>query len=174
MLKIFATQLQGIFKKIEEKEEENLEDGARLLSQAIIGDGTVYIHGFDELKAVELTALEGPEVFPKALPLYNDGVLADVTSLDRVLLITRTSADTSAVELAKVLSEKGISVVAVSNKGDDGRLPSIVDVHIDSYVTKGLIPDETGNRYGVPTTIGALYAYYGLYFTVKEFLEENE
>lgn len=174
MLKIFATQLQGIFKKIEEKEEENLEDGARLLAQAIIGDGNVYIHGFDELKAVELTALLGPERFSKALPLYKDGVQSDVTSLDRVLLITRTSSDPSAIELATSLREKGISVVAISNVGDEDRLTSVVDVHINSHVTKGLIPDETGSRYGVPTNIGALYAYYGLFFTVKEFLEENE
>lgn len=174
MLKIFATQLQGIFKKIEEKEEENLEDGARILAQAIIGDGNVYIHGFDELKAVELTALQGPERFPKALPLYYDGVQADVTSLDRVLLISRASSDSSAIELATALREKGISVVAISSVGDEDRLTSVVDVHINSYVTKGLIPDETGSRYGVPTTIGALYAYYGLFFTVKEFLEENE
>ncbi|KAA0548625.1 DUF2529 domain-containing protein [Bacillus sp. BGMRC 2118] len=174
MLKIFATQLQGIFKKIEEKEEESLEDGARLLSQALIGDGSVYIHGFDELKSIEFTALKGPETFPKALPLYTHDTLADITSLDRVLLISRTSSDPSAVQLATLLREKGVSVVAISNIGDEDLLSTLVDVHINSYVTKGLIPDDTGNRYGLPTTIGALYAYYGLYFTVKEFLEENE
>ena len=33
MLKMFTTQLTGLFKRIEEKEEYSFEDGARLLAQ---------------------------------------------------------------------------------------------------------------------------------------------
>ncbi|MFL6556676.1 MAG: DUF2529 family protein, partial [Bacillus sp. (in: firmicutes)] len=33
MLKMFTTQLTGMFKRIEEKEEYSFEDGARLLAQ---------------------------------------------------------------------------------------------------------------------------------------------
>lgn len=34
MLKIFTTQLAGIFSRIQDKESEAIEDGARLLAQA--------------------------------------------------------------------------------------------------------------------------------------------
>jgi uncharacterized phosphosugar-binding protein len=176
MLKIFSTQLQGIFKKIEEKEEINLEEGARLLSQALIGDGALYIHGFDELKAIEVTALHGPEPIQKGRPLYEDGKLTTVSSMDRVLLIARSSSDKKAIEVASSLLNQGISVVAISsitNTEHEG-LQHLVDVHINSHVSKGLIPDETGNRFGIPSSLAALYTYYGLYFTILEILEENE
>ena len=49
-----------------EKEEFNIEDGARLLAQAAVGDGTIYIHGFGEMDGVTKEALEGVEPLPKA------------------------------------------------------------------------------------------------------------
>ncbi|MBR3379532.1 MAG: DUF2529 family protein, partial [Bacillus sp. (in: Bacteria)] len=36
MLKIFTTQLSGIFSRIGEKQAEAIEDGARLLAQAVV------------------------------------------------------------------------------------------------------------------------------------------
>jgi hypothetical protein len=176
MLKIFSTQLQGIFKKIAEKEEMNLEEGARLLSQALVGEGSVYIHGFDEQKAVEVTAINGPEPLLRAKPLYKDGNLAPVTSLDRVLIVTRSSSDQQGLELASALTNNRIPVVAISSilNTDEKGLQDIVDVHINCFATKGLIPDETGDRFGIPTSLAALYTYYGLYFTILEILEENE
>ncbi|MFZ3589092.1 DUF2529 domain-containing protein [Bacillus sp. DJP31] len=176
MLKMFTTQLQGVFKKIEEKETMNIEEGARLLSQALIGEGTVYIYGFDELKAVELTATMGPETLNGARSLNVENDLADVTSLDRVLLVTRYSTDPEAIQLAKTLLEKGIPTVAVSCVVNQEQecLHHIVDVHIDSQLSIGLLPDEVGGRFGLPTAVIALYTYYGLYFTIQEILDEYE
>ena len=66
MLKIFSTQLNSLFKKVMEKEEFNMEDAARLLAQAAVGDGTIYIHGFGEMDGVTKEALNGIEPFIKA------------------------------------------------------------------------------------------------------------
>ena len=103
MLKMFTTQLTGLFKRIEEKEEFSFEDGARLLAQAPVGDGSIYIFGTNEMKAIAHEALEGAEPFA-GVRLYSD--IDELTIADRVLLFTRTSSDQASIELAVQLLEK--------------------------------------------------------------------
>lgn len=165
MLKMFTTQLTGLFKRIEDKAEFSFEDGARLLAQG----QTIYITGFREMKAVEFEALEGAEPFNRAVLL---GDLDTVTLADRVLVFTRSSDDDEAVRVGEALLEKGIPFVAVS--AGAGRLVEISDVHIDLQLSKGLLPDDEGNRYGYPSSMAALFVYYGLKFTVDEILAEYE
>ena len=77
--------------------------------------------------------------------------------------------------MARELQEQEIPFVAISTvppeKNQKG-LETIADVHIDLRMTKGLLPDETGNRVGFPTSIAALFVYFGLKFTIEEILEE--
>jgi hypothetical protein len=171
MLKMFTTQLTGLFKRIEEKEEFSFEDGARLLTQAPAGEGSIYIFGAREMKAIESEALEGAEPLKSAKVLMNVETLTDA---DRVLLFTRTSADQEAITLAVQLQEKGIPMVAVSSVVEDGQLTDLADVHINLQLKKGLLPDDEGNRFGYPASIAGLYAYYGLKFTIDEILTEYD
>lgn len=164
-MKMFTTQLTGLFKRIEEKAEFSFEDGARLLAQG----QTIYLVGFREMKAVEFEALEGAEPLKGALTNVDAA-----TSADRVLLFTRTSADGDALELAAKLLEKDIPFVAVSTSVSDGKLEEMADVHINLQLAKGLLPDDFGNRYGYPSSMAALYVYYGLKFTIDEILAEYE
>ena len=46
MSKILTTQLTGLFQRIGQSEEEAIEETARLLAQAAIGQGTVYFATF--------------------------------------------------------------------------------------------------------------------------------
>lgn len=165
MLKMFTTQLTGLFKRIEEKEEFSFEDGARLLAQG----QNIYVVGFKEMKGVEFEALEGAEPLKGALTNVDAA-----TGADRILLFTRNSDDQEAVELAGKLHEKGIPFVAVSTLVQDGKLEELADVHINLQLKKGLLPDDFGNRYGYPSSMAALYVYYGLKFTIDEILAEYE
>lgn len=171
MLKMFSTQLTGLFNRLQEKEEFSIEDGARLLAQAAAGEGTVYIFGTKEMQAVAHEAVYGEE------PLQSAGIFTEDVELeaaDRVLIVSRYADDKEAVEAARELQEKGIPFVAISTvRGDDGEsLDTMADVHIDLRLKKGLLPDEMGNRVGYPTSIVALYIYFGLKFTIEEILEE--
>ncbi|MCM3764058.1 DUF2529 domain-containing protein [Neobacillus niacini] len=175
MLKMFTTQLTGVFKKIADQEEFSFEDGARLLAQAPAGDGSIYLFGTNEMKAVEFEALHGAEPL-KSAKILTEEALSELSIADRVLLLSRTAADEEVVNLAARLQERGIPFVAVSTVMNEsaGGLNELADVHIDLRLTKGLLPDELGNRFGYPTSMAALYAYYGLKFNIDEILAEYE
>ncbi|WP_459502016.1 DUF2529 domain-containing protein [Bacillus sp. C1] len=175
MLKIFSTQLSGYFTRISQKEEMNIEDSARLLAQALIGDGIVYLHGTNEMEGVVSEALYGEEPLKQAMRLIESGNQAGVTSADRVLLISRFSTDKEIVSIAKKLQAEGQSIVGISavQEGVES-LEQYTDVHIDTKLLKGLIPDDEGNRYGFPSLILSLFAYHGLKFTIDEMINEYE
>lgn len=174
MLKIFTTQLIGYFNRILEQEEFPIEDGARLLAQAAIGEGSIYIYGADEMAGILDEALNGPEPFPFAKALKE---LDHVTNTDRVLLFSRFSTDEKAVEIAKKLSAKGVQIVGVSaasQEEDRDTLLHFVDIHIDTKLKKPFIPADDGSRIGFPTLMISLYIYHCLSFTLKEILSEYD
>lgn len=65
MSKILTTQLSGLLQRIIQNEEDAIEETARLLAQAAIGEGNVYFACFGEMQVVELNALQAAEPFSK-------------------------------------------------------------------------------------------------------------
>lgn len=176
-MKIFTTQLTGHFNRILDQEELQIEDSARLLAQATVGVGNIYIYGHKELDGVVVEATIGSERLDAAKPLFKEnGSMSPLTSADRVLLFSYTSADEETITIAKQLTEKGIQIIGVSAlmKNEENGLDSVTDLHIDSKLRQPLIPDDDGSRYGYPALMVALYVYYALGFTVREILSENE
>ncbi|WP_110928305.1 DUF2529 domain-containing protein [Bacillus massiliglaciei] len=176
MLKIFSTQMNGIFKKITDEEEFSLEDAGRLLAQAGIGEGKIYIYGLKEMKGILHEALEGKEPFPYAEEFAETAL--EMGKENRFLIFSRHSDDVAAVKLAGQLREADLPFVAVSSvkkeKDSVEDLVSLADVHIDLKIQRGLIPDESGERFGYPYLMAALYAYHGIKFTLEEILKEYE
>jgi uncharacterized phosphosugar-binding protein len=174
MLKMFSTQLTGLFKRIQDKEEFAFEDAARLIAQAAVTEGSIFLFGHLEMEAIVLEATVGAEPlrFAKKFP----SELANIQESDRAIIITRYSTDVEAIECGKRLQEIGVPFVAISTKMDSETedLFDLADVTLNLQLTKGLLPDDTGNRYGLPTSMAALYAYYGLKFTFDEILAEYE
>lgn len=170
MLKMFSTQLAGLFNRLMEKEEFSIEDGARLLAQAAAGEGKIYIFGTGEMKAIELEAVYGEEPLQSAAILSKE---TEVEAADRVLLVSRYADDEEAVKMAGIIQEKGIPIVAISTvRNENEGLNTLADVHIDLRIKKGLLPDDVGNRIGYPNSMAALYIYFGLKFTIEEILED--
>lgn len=176
MLKMFSTQVAGLFKRISEREELAIEDGARLLAQAAAGEGSIYIYGINEMSAIQFEAENGQEILTSAKAADSINVLSLVSDADRALIVSRFSTDPEAVAAARLLVEKGISFVGISTVilDSDDDLSSLADVHINLGLTKGLLPDDQGGRVGFPTSMAALFVYYALRFTIDEILEEYE
>lgn len=171
---MFATQINGLFNKIQESQMESIEDGARLLSQASIAEGTIYIYGTNEMAAVSDEATMGSEPLSRCKTLNPDESFDLLGNMDRVLLITRYSSDPQALQLARKLTERHIPFVAISTHMGESpeTLVELADVHIDLQLKKGLLPNELGERFGYPSSMAALYVYYGLKFTIEEILAE--
>ena len=144
------------------KKEMNIEDSARLLAQALVGEGFIYLHGTNEMDGIVAEALFGAEPMKQAKRLFENGKEVEVTSADRVLLISRFSTDEEVVAIAKLQAD-GHSIVGISaiQEGTES-LEQYTDVHIDTKLLKGLIPDDEGNRYGFPSLMIALFAYHGI------------
>ena len=72
------------------------------------------------------------------------------------------------------LQQLNIPFAAISTvvSSEEPTLLELADVHIDLNLQKGLIPDEIGNRIGLPNLMAALFAYYGIKFTLEEILQE--
>jgi uncharacterized phosphosugar-binding protein len=174
MLKMFSTQLTGLFKRIQDKEEFAFEDAARLIAQAAVSDGSIFLFGHKEMEAVVLEATIGAEPLRYAKSFPND--LTDIQESDRAIIISRYSTDLEAIECGKKLQEIGVPFVAISTKmaADTEDLFDLADVTMNLQLSKGLLPDEVGNRYGLPSSMAALFAYYGLKFTFDEILAEYE
>jgi Domain of unknown function (DUF2529) len=174
MIKMFTTQLSGLFKRISEKQEFEIEDAARLLAQAAVGQGSIYIKAFGEMEAVTAEALYGAEPLP-SVKKYDES--AALTEADRLLIVTRLSSDGEAVEFAKALAADGVSFVGISGVvgENEGGLDGLADLHLDTKVIKGLLPgEEIGERVCMPASMAALYIYFALGFVIREMLEEYE
>ena len=173
MIKMFTTQLTGLFKRIYDKQEFEIEDAARLLAQAAIGQGNIYIQAYGEMEAVTAEAIHGAEPLPSA-KRYDASV--QLTEADRVLIVSRLSTDEEAVTLGEKLSREGVPFVGISGLVDgDKSLEKHADVHLDTKVIKGMLPgDEIGERVSFPSSMAALYIYFALGFVIREMLEEYE
>lgn len=177
MMKIFTTQLTGNLNRILDQEEMNFEDSARLLSQALIGDGNIYIYGHNELHGVVLEALFSSEPLNRAHSLFDsNGKMKKLSPEDRVLLFSYHSTDEDVISIAKSLSDQSIQTVGVSAivKNEEKGLDSITDLHIDTKLRQPLIPGDDGERYGYPALMISLYVYYAIIFTIREIMNEYE
>lgn len=174
MLKMFSTQVLGVFNKLQTQEELMMEDSARLLAQAIVGSGKLFIFATQEMKAVAFEATESQE------PIQNTYIWSEehheFSETDRFLIVTRYSTDKEAIEMGKRLSAKGIPFAAISTDLSNGHenIVDLADVHIDLKLLKGLLPDELGNRFGYPASMAALFVYYGIKFIMDEILSEYD
>ncbi|WP_243291995.1 DUF2529 domain-containing protein [Bacillus sp. FJAT-47783] len=171
MLKIFTTQVTGLMNRVYEKQAYQLEDGARLLAQAAIGEGTIFLYGEGEMAGVISEAINGLEPLPSAKHLEH---LSEVTHADRVLIFSRFSNDRKAVDIAKHFEAEGVPTVAVSAivQEEGETLQHFVDVHIDTNLKKPLVPMDDGERTGFPALLSSLYIYHCLALTLHEMLSE--
>lgn len=174
MSKILTTQLTGLLQRINQTEEDTIEDAARLLAQAGIGEGIVYFACFGEMKAIEIHALEGVANFTKMKPWTPD---VQFSSADRVCIFTRSGNDTEALALAQQLNDAFIPFAAIAseNEGADNELSQLAYAYISLKVRGGLIPHPTnlGERVVFPHLMAALYVYEAIKLSFDEMVDEE-
>ena len=170
--KIFTTQLIGRLQKID-KQELDIEDGARLLAQALVGEGSIYIYGEDELEGVFLQAKYGQDPLPRVEKLTDD-VLPSLSTADRVLIVTKNAQSEKVLELGKTLHEKQVSfmVLGVKDAKEVSPIENLAHAFVDLHLDKGLVPTMTGERKGFPYLLAALYVYHHMKSIIDDMIED--
>ncbi|WP_203248432.1 DUF2529 family protein [Sporosarcina beigongshangi] len=172
-MKILTTQIGGLLQRIAANAEESIEETARLLAQATIGEGRVIIAGFGEMGAVTATALTSVEPFKGAVR-YVEGM--DIESADRVWLLSRSAEDERALALAQLLAERFIpfAVLSADKPGEGNVLHDLSYTYISTGLTRGLLPGDDGKRIVQPHAIAALFVYEGVKLAYDEMISDED
>ena len=171
-MKMLTTQLTGLFQRIAANEEESVEETARLLAQAAVGEGVIYFAAFGEMKAVALNAIESAEPFQRA-KLWTPGT--EVKKSDRVWILTRHADHVDALALAQQLFDEFIPFAALATERADeegNRLSDLAYTYIALRISKGLLPNEMGERVVLPHALAALYVYEAVKLSFDEMASE--
>lgn len=173
MLKMLTTQLTGLLQRITSDQEDTIEEAARLLAQAGVGEGKVYFACFGEMKALEYNAQLAEEPFAKMTPWTSD---AAVTDLDRVLIVTRHADDEEALALAQKLYDAFIPFAVITSEKvtDAGKMADLAYVYVSLKIKQGLIPNDIGERIVVPHVLAALFVYEAIKVQYDEMMFDDE
>ncbi|WP_414047214.1 DUF2529 family protein [Macrococcus equi] len=164
MLKIMNTQINGIFKKIDLQETE-LDIAGRLLAQAVVGEGKIYVKGFGDLKYFEDFVVSSKEnLFDAAI--YTTDNLVDAT--DRVLVMS-DNYDESTAAFVDSLESRDIDYVLVCNKHEGINAMNFIDLS----TPRALVPTEDFSRIITPHLMAMNYIYYAIYSVMHEMLVEE-
>lgn len=168
-MKMLTTQLTGLLQRIVNSEEENIEETARLLAQAAAREGYIYFAAFGEMESITINAENAVEKFP-SLRVWTSNT--ELTSADRVWIITRSSENEDALALAEKLSSEFIpfSVLAAENQNDENKLANLAYTYISLKLTKGLLPAEDGSRIVLPYALSAMFVYEAVKMKLDEIL----
>lgn len=175
LLKIFTTQLIGRLKKIESEQNFAIEDAARLLAQAHVGEGKIYIYAEDEMSGVFSEIRNGQEPLDR-IERLTESNFSEITDADRALIFSRDVSNEKALAIGKALEEKAIPFVAICSAAakEENPFEDLAYVFVNLYMDKGLVPTETGGRTGYPSLIAALYVYHNIKILLDEMLEDYE
>lgn len=167
-MKMLTTQLNGLFDRITKSNEEAIEETARLLAQATVGEGRVIIAGFDELSAVSTVATMNGNPLTGTVPYHPD---LEIHQADRVWLLTRSVNDHEALALARRLAEAFIPFAVVApEKEANHELFDLAMTHISTGLLRGLLPGEGGERIVEPHALAALFIYEAVKIAYDEML----
>lgn len=175
MSKILTTQLTGVLQKIQQNEEDAIEETARLLAQAAIGQGTVYFACFDEMQGIAQNALLSAEPMAKVALWTADTLL---TETDRVCIFTRHANNSDALELAQQLYDAFIpfAAIACEQASNDNQLSELAYTYVSLNLRNPILPHPTklGTRIVMPSLLAALYVYEAIKLSYDEMLVLDE
>lgn len=171
-MKMLTTQISGLLQRIIANNEESIEETARLLAQATIGEGRVILACFGELKAVQFVATAGNHNLYGAVR-YEPGM--KIETQDRVWILSQHGEDENALSLARSLAEDFMPFAAVSSvKAEDYELADLATTYISTGLKRGLLPGDDGKRIVEPQAIAGLFIYEAVKISYDEMVVEED
>lgn len=171
-MKMLTTQLNGLLDRIATNNEDAIEETARLLAQATVGEGRVIIAGFDELKIVHTVATDAKTPFAGAIAYDED---LEIDQADRVWIFTRSANEPGALELARKLAEKFIPFAVVAPEKEEAHeLANLAMTYLSTGLLRGLLPGEDGERIVEPHALAALFIYEAVKISYDEMIDDAD
>lgn len=172
MLKIFNTQLNGIFSKIDAQEEE-IEIASQLLMQAAGGQGNILIHVCGETKYFSTYMIDSEEKLPNAKLIESIDEISKIDTTDRVLLISPFFTDELLSWIEK-LNEHDIDFVVISNKDKEHKTHESLMHFIDLSTPRSIVPTADFSKIITPHIMALNYIYYIMYAEMYEITQDLE
>lgn len=171
-MKMLTTQISGLLQRIGTNNADSIEETARLLAQATIGEGRVILAGFDEMEAVYLPAKLGVEPFENIHPYVND---MPIGKADRVWILSRNETDLRVLELARRLASEFVPFAAVASGKPDANneLADLATTYVYTGLVQGLLPGEDNKRIVQPHLLATLYVYEAVKLSYDEMLSDE-
>lgn len=177
-MKMYITQLRGVFEQISQENEEQLEEAGRRLAQSIASDGQIIIHGFGSISHIIREAVESPNALPKTITVKSSEAFLkqSLNSNDTLLLVIPNEKSDEAIEFLKSLNNSDVQVVGILTK--NGQIPGELNNYLDTslFVPQSgpLIPFNDAEKIGTPDSLAELFLYHLIYFSVMEILDEQD
>lgn len=165
-MKMLTTQVTGLLQRIATSQEDAIEETARLLAQATVGEGQVYLAPFGEMEALYANATAS-QLFPSLTKWTSE---SELTSADRVWILTPRADHPEALALARELSDRFIpfSALAADKASEENVLSELAYTYVSLGFAKGLLPTDTGERVVLPYALAGLFVYEAVLLEVRD------
>lgn len=170
MLKIFNTQLNGIFSKIDAQIEE-IEIASQLLMQAANGEGKIRIKTFDEINNFHNFMINGQESLPHSESLNKLDEIKKIDSTDRVLL-AGTFFTEELNEWITKLNDYDIDFVVIANKDKTDKAHESLMHYIDLSTPRAIVPTADYSKIITPHLMVLNYIYYIMFAEMYEITQD--
>ncbi|WP_323704210.1 DUF2529 family protein [Mammaliicoccus sp. Dog046] len=170
MLKIFNTQLNGIFSKIDAQIEE-IEIASQLLMQAANGEGHIFIKTFDEMNHLSEFMLFGQESLPHAHPLETTDEIQQIDTTDRVLLVASHFTQ-ELNQWIDALNASDVDFVVISNKDKENKTHESLMHFVDLSTPRPIVPTTDYSKIITPHLMALNYIYYIMFAEMYEITQD--
>ncbi|WP_462421614.1 DUF2529 family protein [Salinicoccus sp. Marseille-QA3877] len=169
MDKILQTQLINIYNHIDAQEEE-IEIAARLLSQAVHGEGNIIMKTFHDFTKLEPLLLHGELKLGTPSPF---SAIENIDTPDRILVIANIFDDEVKTFIDE-LNAQHIDYVLISNYNrHESETLDNVHHYIDLSSPRELIPTPNFDKIVNPYINAFTYLYYHLYVLIDEMTNDE-
>lgn len=170
MSKMLATQLTGIFNRLNEQELD-IQMAAQCLIQAIGGEGHVYVKGYDDLKWFEHYVLSSEEKLASSIALDDVTSFSDLDTTDRIFLFSPYVTDALINDLERLL-EYQHEVVLVTNSSKSYDIPEHLIHFINLSTPRAIVMTEDYDKVVTPHNIAMNFVYYEIYIQMIEMIRD--
>ncbi|WEG13091.1 DUF2529 family protein [Pullulanibacillus sp. KACC 23026] len=172
-MKMYITQLRGVFEKVSQENEDVLEEAGRRLAQTIASDGQIFVHDFSPIPLLSMEATKSENTLPNVQPLLNDEATKQLSERDLLLLYLQKDYEDEAIRLIKSVKPSGAQIIGILSADIIDPFGDLFDACLTVPVSEPLIPFDDFGKMGHPESLTLLFTYHLLYFSVMEIVSEQ-